>query len=243
MGLSGLPAARGFAASFYCPQFIAQSVAIWFTVVRFIDPNLNRSVCPPRRSSGNLRRAVSVWKPCRAKPATLSRRSFLAASAALAARPAGAAARRAVVGPVRGRHRRRRRRRHRRRAPARRRRTALCGDRSDRSYRRPLRHRYQNLRRAVRSRRALDLPARLQSGDQAHAAARHRRLSGAAEPEGAHRPALCARRRARGFPDRPGARHARHRRGGAQSRHSLRAGDAGRSRRLARDDRIRARPV
>ena len=65
--------------------------------------------------------------------------------------------------------------------------------------------------------------------------ARHRCLSGAAQPEGAHRPALRARRRARGFSVRPGSRHARDRRCGAQGRHAVRAGAAERSRRLARD--------
>ncbi len=125
----------------------------------------------------------------------------------------------------------------------RRRRPAVHRDRSNRPCRRTLHHRHQNLRRAVRSRRPLDSPARLQPGDQAGAAPRHRSLSGAAKPESAHRPALRARGRARGFPHRPGAHQARDQRRCAQGRHPVRAGGAERSRRLARNDRIRARSV
>ncbi len=68
-------------------------------------------------------------------------------------------------------------------------------------------------------------------------------LSGAAQPEGAHRPPLCARRRARRFFVGAGARHARHQRTRPQDRCAVRTGDARRSRRLEADGRIRARPV
>ena len=179
----------------------------------------------------------------RKAPAKISRRSFLATAAALAARPAAAATPQPasaavdviIVGAGSA-------------GIAAARRIAAAGRRyvlrrGVRSYRRPLHHRHQDLRRAVRSRRPLDLRARPQSADQADAAPRHRGLSGAAEPENPHRPALCARRRAGGLPVRRGARHPRHQRRGAQGRRAVRAGDAERSRRLARDGRIHARPV
>ena len=57
----------------------------------------------------------------------------------------------------------------------------------------------QDVRRAVRSRRPLDLHGRHQSGGEARAADRARPLSGAARPAHAHRPALRARRRDGGF--------------------------------------------
>ena len=102
------------------------------------------------------------------------------------------------AGAHRRRHHRRRRRRHRRGAAHRcRRAPSRCSRRP--TIRRPLHHRHAHLRRAVRPRRALDPHAGHQSGGQARLA-RPRYLSGAAGPEAAHRPALCARRRAGGFP-------------------------------------------
>ena len=173
----------------------------------------------------------------------LSRRSFLAASAALATRPAvGAGA--AGDSDCGCCHRRRRSSRNRRRAPDRRRRPKVRADRGGRPYRRPLHHRYADLRRALRPRRPLDSCARFQSASPSS-----RRDAGIevypapAEPEGADRPSLRARRRARRFSGAASARQPQHRRGGAQGRCRLRAGAAKRSRRLAAGDRIRARPV
>ena len=172
----------------------------------------------------------------------LSRRLFLAASAALAARPAVGAGT-----PGTAVHRRCDRRRgsgrDRRRAPDRGRRPKVRADRSRRSHRRPLHHRHAHVRRALRSRRPLDSRARFQSRDQAHGAARNRSLSGAGEPEGADRPALRARRRAGRFSGAASARQPRHRRRGAQGRRRLRAGAAERPRRLAAGGRIRAGSV
>ena len=161
-----------------------------------------QSAIPPQASGNHAAQGF-----CKNQPTLLSRHGRS---------PCGASGRRghasARAGRDRRHHCRRRLSRHCRGAPHRRRRAALCARRGVRSYRRPLHHRHQDVRRAVRSRRALDLRARSQSADQADAAPRHRGLSGAAEPEDPHRPALCARRRARGLSRRRGARHPRHQR-------------------------------
>ena len=163
-------------------------------------PSFGQST-PPSQASGN--HAAQGFR--KNQPPILPRR---------VRRPCGGSGRRghAAAGGGRGRrhHRRRRRCRHCRSAPHRRRRAALCARGGVRPYRRPLHHRCQDVRRAIRPRRPLDLCARPQSADQADAAPRHRGLSGAAEPKNPHRPALCARRRAGGFPGRRGARHPRH---------------------------------
>ena len=77
---------------------------------------------------------------------------------------------------------------------------------------------------------------RHQSGGEARAADRARSLSGAARPAHAHRPALRARRRDGGFSRRAGARQRRHRgRRARQGRCRMRAGLAQGPRRLAAD--------
>ena len=167
---------------------------------------------------------------------TLNRRSFLAASAAVLAKPA-------VVLAARYRRRcrgcRRRRRRHRRCAPPRRRQGALRADRGGQPRRRPLRHRHQDLRRAVRSRRALDSQFRRQPAGQAGDGAGH--LRGAARADRARRPAQRARLGAGKFSRRAGARASRHcRRRARQKRYRGGARAAERPRRLALDRRIRA---
>ena len=126
------------------------------------------------------------------------------------------------LGRGRCRDHRRGRGRHRGGAKGRGRGPALRADRGERSCRRPLRHRYAHLRRAVRSRRALAAHARHQSGGEARGARRARRLSGAAGAEAAHRPrATRAKARwrtisrrwcARTAPSGCGARQGRHRR-------------------------------
>ena len=116
--------------------------------------------------------------------------------------------------------------------------------RGRRSRRRALHHRHQDLRRAVRSRRALDLFVRHQSGDQGAAQRESRNLSGAAGPAGADRPSQCTRKRAGGFSLERGARQSRDRRRRArQGRRELRAGAAEGSRRVEIDRRFRARSL
>ena len=73
----------------------------------------------------------------------------------------------AGIGRGRRRDRRRRRGRHCGSAPHRRRQAEICARRSDRPHRRALHHRHDDLRRAVRSRRALDSHAGHQSGGAA----------------------------------------------------------------------------
>ena len=143
-------------------------------------------------------------------------------------------------------HRRRGRRRHRRRAPARPPPAAGSSlvEATDRIGGRCVTD-TADLRRAVRSRRALDPHARHQSADQARVAHRARHLSGAVGPARAHRPPQRARGRARGFSRRPGARQPRHRTRPRAARPTSTAPRA-----LPKDlgdwrptDRIRARPL
>ena len=155
--------------------------------------------------------------------------------------PAPAPDARAASGS-RGRRRGRRRRRALRprggSPPAR---QALRPVRGGGASRRTLHHRYQHLRRALRSRRPLDLCRRHQSAGAARDPDRARYLSGAARPAHAHRPALRARRRDGGFSRHPGARQYRHRDAAA------RKGDVACAqalpkdlRRMAPDGRVRA---
>ncbi len=140
----------------------------------------------------------------------------------------------------RGHHHRRRRRGDCGRAAARRRRQALCPVRGGGCDRRTLRHRYQDLRRALRSRCPLDLRRRRQSAGEARDPEWARYLSSAARPAHAHRPPLRPRRRDGGFSRDPGTRQYRYRRCRAQGRRRLRPGAAQGSRRMAADRRVRA---
>ena len=72
---------------------------------------------------------------------------------------------------------------------------------------------------------------------------RARRLSGAARPARAHRPALCARKRDGALARRDRARQQCHCRRRPQGRRRLRAGAAEGSRRVAPDHRVHARPL
>ena len=108
--------------------------------------------------------------------------------------------------------------------------------------RRALHHRHHDLRRAIRSRRALDTQSRHQPDDQigARRGAGHR--SGAAGAENPRRPPQRPRRRGRGIARHAGSRQPRHRRCLArQGRRVLRLRTAEGSGRLGGHHRIPAR--
>ena len=107
--------------------------------------------------------------------------------------------------------------------------------------RRPLPDRRFDLRRAVRSRRALDAQSRNQSDDQAGARRGPRDHDRALGPENPHRPPQRPRRRDRGISRRAGARQPRHRRSRAPVRRLLRIGAAEGPRRLGGHGGVRAR--
>ena len=112
---------------------------------------------------------------------TMTRRDFLSASAALAAAPALRRARMGRAAAARGRHCRDRRGRRRHRRGAAHHGGEPQGHRGGgrQPDRRPLPHRHRDIRRAVRSRRALDAQSRHQPDDQARARRGARRLRGA----------------------------------------------------------------
>ena len=231
----GLPAAsRGFAASLFVGTLChvrCNLVHVSAALLTEIKPY----VCAFRPVRAICGETASNWKPCRANLPQLSRRSFLAASAALAAR-SGARRDGADFGSAGGRHRRRRRRRRRRRAPHRRRRPPLS------CYSKP-----PIISAAAASPIYTSFGVPFDRGahwiylpDFNPLTKLTPRRGIDVYPAPPSQKVRIGRRYARegeleDFLSRPGADHARHRRRRAQGRCSLRAGAAERSRRLARE--------